>query len=647
MGRVGELPARARTRVSALPEIAFVLAPRQNLFFTELVNALRAEAEAAGVRSSMHVGNFPPPRRDLVYALVPPHEYFALMPGRQDPPREVLKRTIFICAEQPGTPFFESNVKLARRAGAVFDINRAAVREFARRGVGAEHLQLGWTQEWDYHAERERDIDVLFMGSLSDRRERALGSYGRTLSRYRAELVLSDNSRPNWAPSESFRAEESKWDLLGRAKILLNVHQGSEPYFEWLRIVQAMSSGAVVVSEDSVDFEPLVPGEHLLMGEVGSLDLLAEMLLQDRDRLCRMQMAAWQKVREITFGSAIHRLSAAASHLAERTPVPGGGHTFFIQPQPDPERLPLVSEPPRPAAPSNHDVNAAWIRRALKDLRLEMLDLRRNQARIEMSAVRGRPVPTLELIGKTAAYDYSAPRVSVLTALYNHAALVTSALSSARQSRYGNYELIVVDDGSSDESSAAVTEWMSRHEDTPALLLRHPVNRGLAGARNDAMNMARGEFCFVLDADNEVYPHCLSRLVAALDGRPDAAFAYGSLERFSGEECLGLMNSLPWEPRRLRMGNYIDAMAMMRTAVIRDQLGGYPTDRRLYGWEDYALWCAVASAGHRAIRVPEIVARYRVAKHSMLSLTNISATDAFSVIIGANPVLMQGIEAPD
>ena len=65
---------------------------------------------------------------------------------------------------------------------------------------------------------------------------------------------------PTGPPPQSFRAEEEKWDLLGRAKILINIHQDEFPYFEWLRVVQAMSNGAVVVSERSVDFEPLVPG---------------------------------------------------------------------------------------------------------------------------------------------------------------------------------------------------------------------------------------------------------------------------------------------------------------------------------------------------------------------------------------------------
>lgn len=630
------------------PEIAFVLAPRQNLFFHELVDALCQEAAAVGLRASLHVGNFPPPRPDLVYALVPPHEYFTIMHGRPGPLPEVLKRTIFICAEQPNTPFFDSNVDLAPRGGAVFDINRSAVRAFAQQGIAAEHLQLGWTQSWDRAGDGERDIDVLFMGSVSDRRLRALASYARTFSRYRVELVLSDNSRPNWAASGSYHSGDRKWDLLGRSKILLNVHQGDDPYFEWLRIVQAISNGAVVVSEVSIDFAPLVAGEHLLIGEIETLDLLVETLLLDEHLRWRMRTAAYETLRtELALSGAVGRLYAVAAELAERAAVPAGDHIFFTQPQPDPERLRIVSEPIQPPSLSAGDPNASWIRRALKDLRLELLDLRRHQGQVELEAAGGAPVPKVELVATTPAFAAAVPRVSVLTAVFNHAQLVVEALSSAIRSWACRYELIIVDDGSTDGTSAAVTAWMAEHRSTPALLLRHPVNRGLAHARNAAMEMARGEFCFVLDADNEVYPHCLSRLVRALDDDPAAAFAYGSLEMFTGSASVGLMNPFAWDPERLRGGNYIDAMAMLRTETARGEIGGYPTDRRLHGWEDYALWCALASAGHHGVRVPEILARYRVSRHSMLSLTNISTTDAFSVIIDANPVLMAGVQPPD
>ena len=627
------------------PELAFVLAPRQNLFFADLVEALRHEVATQGIPASVHVGNFPAPRPDLVYVMVPPHEYFTILNGRHGPLPEVLKqRTMFICCEQPDTPFFDSNVELAPRGGRVFDINRYAVREFARRGIEAEHLQLGWTSGWDHLNKGERDIDILFLGAASERRNLALASYAQTFVRRRVEIVLSDNSRPNWASSQSFHDDERKWDLLRRAKVILNIHQGSTPYFEWLRIIQAISCGAVVVSEYSLDFEPLVAGQHLLMGDLGSLHLLCERLLDDPHRLWEIRSAAYDKVhQDMRLADAATRLIAGARELAQTEPIRETRHRFFTQPQPDPDELPFFQNLQQRSRRAADNQDASWTRRALKDLRLEMLDLRRTLARIERAAA-GLPGVDLELVAKTLAYEPAVPRVSVLTALYNHAAEVTDALRSAAASEITQLELVVVDDGSSDDSVATVVNWMSEHQDIPALLLRHPVNLGLAAARNHALSIARGELCFVLDADNEVFPSCLSRLERAIDADADAAFAYSCLEMFSGSQAVGLVNTLPWEPYRLRFGNYIDAMALMRTKVIRDELGGYPTDRRLYGWEDYALWCAVASAGHHAIHVPEILARYRIASHSMLSLTNISSTDAFSLLIAANPVLMAGLE---
>lgn len=100
----------------------------------------------------------------------------------------------------------------------------------------------------------------------------------------------------------------------------------------------------------------------------------------------------------------------------------------------------------------------------------------------------------------------------------------------------------------------------------------------------------------MLDADNEVYPWCFERLLSVLDGNPGATFAYGMLERFTDAGPVGLASIYPRSPERFRSGNYIDAMAMIRTSAL-SELGGYRTDPRLYGWEDFDLWCRLAEAG--------------------------------------------------
>jgi hypothetical protein len=153
----------------------------------------------------------------------------------------------------------------------------------------------------------------------------------------------------------------------------------------------------------------------------------------------------------------------------------------------------------------------------------------------------------------------------------------------------------------------------------------------------------------VLDADNQIYPRCLAALVGALETDTDAVFAYPILETFGsvelyiarGDDAGALVSHLGWEPARLRGGNYIDALALLRTEVLRE-LGGYTTDQRCHGWEDYDLWCSIADRGWRGRHVPQILARYRVSPDSMLSLTNFSTTAAIQAIIERHPRLMAG-----
>jgi hypothetical protein len=620
-------------------EVAFVLAPTQNLFFGELVTALRDELAAAhGLVTSLHRGAFPPPREDLVYAVVPPHEYFTLMHGRIGPPQEVFDRCVFICAEQPGTHFFDWNVAFARDAGAVFDINRLSVRALREHGIQAEHLQLGWTQRWDRLTDAERDIDVLFMGAASDRRLELLSSYVPQLAERKCHFVISDNSRPNWATSPSFLIEDEKWALLRRSKVLLNIHQGDTPYFEWLRLVQAMATGAVVVSEESLDFEPLEPGRHFLSGRPEALGHLVEHLLTDGPRRWEIQTDAYKAIRTLPMSESVRGLADAIRRLAQR-PVPDACSPFFLQgpPSENDNRRALA----RVTGGQAHE--DAPERRILKDLKLDMIDLRRRLERLDYAA-RGQHVPTIRLHRRSRGWWGPTPRVSVLVTLYNYERHIEGALNSLLRSRMRDWEVIIVDDGSSDSSLERAAGWIDRHDSVPALLLRHPINRGLGHARTAAVAFARAEHAFVLDADNEILPGGFDELLAALTAHPDAAFAYGMLERFTETRSAGLVNVFPYEPGRFRFGNYIDAMAMIRTAALRE-FGGYRTDRRLHGWEDYDLWVRMAQAGRGGVHVPRVVARYRTTDHSMLTVTNISGAEARSVIAEAAPAIMTPAES--
>jgi GT2 family glycosyltransferase len=625
-----------------MPELAFVMSPRQNWFFREMVDAIRFELAAQGVASSLHE-EFPEPTPNRVFVLVPPHEYARLEGEEALPGPELLARTVFICAEQPGTIHFDEDVELSRGAGAVFDINPRSVELFRAAGIAARHFGLGYTEHWDhFDPERERDIDILFMGAASPRRLRYLSSFGSTLARWNCHLQISDNSAPNVGQSSTFAAEQ-KWDLLSRSKVLINIHQGTAPYFEWLRAVDAIHCGAVLVSEHSSHFAPLGEGTHVLFGEPESLALFADAVLRDERRLEEMRQRTYAFLRDsMPLAASVAELVGAARNLLGR-PIPAGVSRGRRNPVPVGTVLPL--SPPAP----NDD--SAILRAGLKDTRLDLLAMRRQLGRIEatLASPSLQPPPLVERVARSEGWEARRePTVTVVTALYNHRDLIEDALDSLIAGAFTAYEVVVVDDGSSDGSGETVRGWMERHQDVPLQLLRHPVNRGLGAARNTAVDFARGCYCFVLDADNILYPRCLEALVWALDSEPQAAFAYPILEVFGMVDAYvaaggsPLVSYLGWDPRRLRGGNYIDALALIRTEVLR-RLGGYATERRLFGWEDFDLWCRIAETGGIGLHVPQILARYRASASSMRVLTDLYGADGMAAVAERNPKLMAGV----
>ncbi|MGH2811490.1 MAG: glycosyltransferase family 2 protein, partial [Actinomycetota bacterium] len=109
------------------------------------------------------------------------------------------------------------------------------------------------------------------------------------------------------------------------------------------------------------------------------------------------------------------------------------------------------------------------------------------------------------------------PRCSVVIPAYNVGPFVTEAVSSALGQTFADIEVIVVNDGSSDETAAVLEPLMER-----IVYLEQP-NRGLAAARNRGMQQASGEFVAFLDADDFWMPGYLQRMVGLLESRPDLA----------------------------------------------------------------------------------------------------------------------------
>jgi hypothetical protein len=604
----------------AASSICFVEASGQNSFFGELVDALRQSVAREGWATETASDHFPPPRDDTVYVFIP-HEFMPVTEPAAHPSPEQLRRTVVLSTEQPGTESFERAAPIAFYSGATLDINPLGLAELRRRGVDARRLSLGYVPEWDRWggvSDHRRPVDVTFIGGYTRRRGKALACCGEVLSSRRAVLHVVESVGPHTAEDDHFYAGAGKWQHLASTKILVNIHRNDGGYLEWQRVVEAMVNGCVVVTEHSQGFPPLVPGEHLVSTTATSIPFVLDELLEDETRLSHLRQRAYswlreehkldpspllEAVRDIA-GAEVRAPRSSAVPLPRRLPKPPPGWTEFSEPD-----------------------EAALARMALKRMVITQRRLERRLDRLERPGQAREP--SIATFGPHASV---VPRVSVIVALHNYERFIAHATRSVALGDYQDLEVVVVDDASTDRSRDAAARALSGIDWVPSTLVALPFNQGLPIARNCGAEYARGELLFVLDADNVVYPHALGRLVEALDRDPGAALAYGILERFDTSGSVDLMNWLPWNENRFSRGNYIDATALIRRDAF-EQVGGYRADERLFGWEDFALWCAFVDAGLYGVHVPEILVRYRTGRISMIDFTNIDASDAWSALL--------------
>ena len=212
--------------------------------------------------------------------------------------------------------------------------------------------------------------------------------------------------------------------------------------------------------------------------------------------------------------------------------------------------------------------------------------------------------------------DLGSAEATVCVTLHDYASFIVDALESIYAQTLRSIALVVLDDHSSDDGPERVERWMRRFGDrlAGACLARHASNAGLARARNGAVDLARSEFVMILDADNQLHPRCVERLLQSLRDS-GYGFAYPIIERFGDNQAL--MGTSSWDVETLRDENYVDAMALIRKATWQS-VGGYER-MDVGGWEDFDFWCKCVEAGIRGLLVPEVLARYRVHGTSMLA----------------------------
>jgi glycosyltransferase involved in cell wall biosynthesis len=194
------------------------------------------------------------------------------------------------------------------------------------------------------------------------------------------------------------------------------------------------------------------------------------------------------------------------------------------------------------------------------------------------------------------------PLVSVVIPIYNYGQQFEKTLQSVFNSKYQNIEVIIVNDGSTDEY---VLNKLKSLESIDFVKIIHTENGGPSKARNIGVKNSSGQFILPLDADDQIDPDYISSCVTILKNNKNISPVYCDTNHVG--EIRGPEKRPEWTFERLKQGPFIVNCSMFHKNAF-DEVGGY--DEELKGWEDYDLWIRMAKKGYEGKRIPKFLFTY-------------------------------------
>ena len=209
------------------------------------------------------------------------------------------------------------------------------------------------------------------------------------------------------------------------------------------------------------------------------------------------------------------------------------------------------------------------------------------------------------------------PTVSVVMPVYNEAPFVEAAIESVLRQTVTDLELVIVDNGSTDESP----EILRRIRDPRVRVFRNPRNLGSAAASNRLVRESRAPLIARMDADDIALPDRLEKQLAAFAAQPTLALLGGQAHHFGGFGPLlrrfapraVTRRGIAWQA--LFSSPFIHSTAMF-TRESFEAAGGY--DERMQRSSDFALFSRIQANGHAA-NLPDVLVRFRRAPRPLLS----------------------------
>lgn len=206
-------------------------------------------------------------------------------------------------------------------------------------------------------------------------------------------------------------------------------------------------------------------------------------------------------------------------------------------------------------------------------------------------------------------------KVSIIVPCYNQAQYLNEALDSVYNQTYQDWECVIVNDGSPDDTEEVAKAWL---EMDVRFKYIYKANGGLSSARNAGIAIAQGEFILPLDADDKISQDYIKLAIKAFQEDDSLKVVYSKVKKFGCE--IGLWQLPVFSLYNLTKNNMIFCSAFFKK---RDWelVGGYDINM-VYGWEDWEFWIAILKNGGNVKQLDNVGFYYRIKEKSMLKELN-------------------------
>lgn len=207
--------------------------------------------------------------------------------------------------------------------------------------------------------------------------------------------------------------------------------------------------------------------------------------------------------------------------------------------------------------------------------------------------------------------------VSIITPSYNSSRFIAGAITSVLAQNYQNWEMIIVDDYSVDDSNKIIEQFVQK--DSRIKLIKLGINSGPANARNIGLEYAVGQYIAFLDSDDIWFPMKLEKQINFIQ-KNNLALTFSSYEII---DCTNVLIGRVKAPLKLTYNEELKGNSIGNLTAIYDQVKLGKRKFKQIGHEDYLFWLGMMQELHETAGMPETLAQYRI--HSSISSNKLRA----------------------